>query len=547
MDELLKQISQNPDSIAEFTADQVTDAKAALKQFLADVKAGEVEADSAILAEVSELNSKLTERGAELEAARAEYEAKIAELEAALADPEEEEAVETPEAEADTEEAPAEEAPETEEVEPEKELVTASAKVEMGGVAKRIPAERKPRVEGPALVASGGERVSDPLRLAELSIPAMRNLQTKNDPQRVARFTASSEFVIDDGGSEQKGAQVLAEVRRKAQAHAQANKEWTPDAVTAALAFCAPAQPVYEQFGNISTDGLLMLPTVTASRGRITYPTSPSYQTLTGDDGLGEPGIGTNWDGAGNKSVFTFVCPDTVTCAVTAYVTILQFNNATARFYPEAVADLNTKALATAAQTTNIQHIANLVANAKVNTLQGEDTGAGAIVNIANNIAYHAAEYREKFRLSKGAVLDAVFPHWVFDVLWVDAYARDSTNDFSGVRARLSAMLNEANIRPQFVYGWQDIAPDLFGTFPAAVDVMLWEPGTVVRLDSGTLDLGVVRDSTLNATNDYQTFVETFEAVCVPGHEVLLINDIPICPNGSTGARVTINCAATPS
>lgn len=240
-------------------------------------------------------------------------------------------------------------------------------------------------------------------------------------------------------------------------------------------------------------------------------------------------------------------CPTDTTCSVEAYVTILQINNATGRFYPEAVADLTAKAMATAAQVTNIQLIADLVANSKVNTVQGEVTNLGGIGSIANNIAYHAAEYREKYRISKGAILDAVFPHWVFDALFVDAFARDATVEYSGVRARLAGMLSDLNIRPQFVYGWQDIAPDLFGTFPATADIMLWEPGTVVRLDSGTLDLGVVRDSTLNATNDYQTFAETFEAVCVPGHEVLLINDVPVCPSGATGARVTVNCSATPS
>lgn len=524
MEELLKRVSENHDVIDEFTADEVTAASDALREFVAAVKAGEQEADNTVLDELAEIKGRLTARAEALAAERAEFEAKLAELDDT---PEEPEAVE-----------PEGEVVEDEPVE-EPELVTAAAKVEMGAVAKRVPAERQPKPQAPALIASGTtERIETPLDLAARSITAMKNLGARFDqPKDVARFSYRSEFVIDDAGSEEKGAEVLAEVRRWATSQPK-----EPESLTAALAFCAPAQPIYEQFGNVSTDGLLTLPTVTATRGRITYPTSLSFQSLTG-----QSGIGNEWTGTGNKNVYTFACPETVSCEVVANVTIIQVNNATGRFYPEAVADLNAKAIATARQDVNSRHLLDIVGDTKVNTLEGEDTGAGAIVNIANNIAYHAAEYREKYRLSKGAVLDAVFPHWVFDALWVDAFARDSTNEYAGVRARLSGMLSDLNIRPQFVYGWQDISPDLFGTFPASVDVMLWEPGTVVRLDSGTLDLGVVRDSTLNATNDYQTFVETFEGICVPGHEILLINDIPICPTGGTGNRVTINCSATPS
>ena len=37
--------------------------------------------------------------------------------------------------------------------------------------------------------------------------------------------------------------------------------------------------------------------------------------------------------------------------------------------------------------------------------------------------------------------------------------------------------------------------------------------GTMVFLDGGTLELGIVRDSALNSTNDYQIFAESFEDV----------------------------------
>ena len=37
--------------------------------------------------------------------------------------------------------------------------------------------------------------------------------------------------------------------------------------------------------------------------------------------------------------------------------------------------------------------------------------------------------------------------------------------------------------------------------------------GNFIVVDGGTLDLGIIRDSVLNSTNDFEMFAETFESV----------------------------------
>jgi hypothetical protein len=57
-------------------------------------------------------------------------------------------------------------------------------------------------------------------------------------------------------------------------------------------------------------------------------------------------------------------------------------------------------------------------------------------------------------------------------------------------------------------------------------DTFVWyifAEGTFLFLDGGTLDLGVIRDSTLVGTNDYKMFVETFEGVAKVGIESLKV------------------------
>jgi hypothetical protein len=70
----------------------------------------------------------------------------------------------------------------------------------------------------------------------------------------------------------------------------------------------------------------------------------------------------------------------------------------------------------------------------------------------------------------------------------------------------------------------------------------MFAPGTVVRLNGGTLDLGVVRDSTLNLANDFQVFTEEFVGIAVAGYEILRISGLENCPNGVTGAASTLAC-----
>jgi hypothetical protein len=54
------------------------------------------------------------------------------------------------------------------------------------------------------------------------------------------------------------------------------------------------------------------------------------------------------------------------------------------------------------------------------------------------------------------------------------------------------------------------------------------------------LDLGIVRDSTLNSTNDVQVFAETFEGAHFHGPESWTIT-FDTCPDGSTSAAVDID------
>jgi hypothetical protein len=71
--------------------------------------------------------------------------------------------------------------------------------------------------------------------------------------------------------------------------------------------------------------------------------------------------------------------------------------------------------------------------------------------------------------------------------------------------------------------------------FPDSITWYLFSEGSFLFLDGGTLDLGIIRDSSLVGTNDYKMFIETFENVAFVGVESLKITS-SISINGVAAA-----------
>ncbi len=76
--------------------------------------------------------------------------------------------------------------------------------------------------------------------------------------------------------------------------------------------------------------------------------------------------------------------------------------------------------------------------------------------------------------------------------------------------------------------------------FPDKIDSLLYPTGTWAFLDGGSLDLGLVRDSTLNAKNRYRQFMETFEGAAMRGVESLRLV-MEVQPTGQTSGTKDLN------
>ena len=75
--------------------------------------------------------------------------------------------------------------------------------------------------------------------------------------------------------------------------------------------------------------------------------------------------------------------------------------------------------------------------------------------------------------------------------------------------------------------------------WPSHTTLRLFDAESVGFIDGGVVNFGLVRDSTLNATNDAEFLWESFESTIRLAGEVLNI-DLDICPDGKTSLPVSI-------
>jgi hypothetical protein len=171
----------------------------------------------------------------------------------------------------------------------------------------------------------------------------------------------------------------------------------------------------------------------------------------------------------------------------------------------------------------------------------------GAARDLAEAIKRAAVAYRSRHR-APGVVLRAMVPRWITTLGDVDlmrglqseaAFVAEGESIFRSAVAVAGVNITFYDDTPTTgvsqVFGAQGAGA--LNPFPSTVQWGLYDEGHHLFLDGGTLDLGIVRDASLNSTNDYETFVETFEGLAHRGVESLWITST-VCPDGTSSAGI---------
>lgn len=323
-------------------------------------------------------------------------------------------------------------------------------------------------------------------------------------------------------------------------------------ALVASGGLCAPLTPFYDIPDLAVNDRPVRdaLPSFRAERGGVSVPSVSTIGSITtaidtieeADDALG----GT----FATKSCQDTTCPSWTDVAIGIISHCREYGNLNARAWPEGIAHENNLTMAAHARVAEARLLD------RIKALSIQVTGGAVTLNAWSHLVYAMtrtrASMRYVLRLERNFTLRVLAPEWLPDLLITDQVSAQFDRFMALEQA--TSTLRSYGIEPTWykdtpstgtTQGFADETASAIDDFPDDAQIAMFPAGTFLHLDGGTLELGIVRDSTLNSTNDYQVFGETFENVARIGPtQAARWLTVTICPTGAFPAAGTaISCS----
>ncbi|MFI9463764.1 major capsid protein [Streptomyces xiamenensis] len=337
--------------------------------------------------------------------------------------------------------------------------------------------------------------------------------------------------------------------------------------LVAAGGWCAPSETLYDLCDlRISDQGMVSLPTITATRGGIRYPSDFDWAALWGSVGFhqteaqaiaGEP-----------KPCLEVPCDDDFQeCRLDVDGVCIRTPILTERGWPERVAQFTEGALAIHKHQLNARTIARMEALSTAITMPAPGApdpqaavtdlhGPGAIESVLSMLELQVQYQRYRERLDQGQSLEMLAPFWLRGILKSDLRKKlGIDNRWSVTDAQLDTYLRSVGVAPQWVYDWQDAYADGdeggFGgivptAWPGEVKILLYRAGTFFQLQADVISLDGVYDHDSLTRNMYTSlFTEEGTQVCRRCGESYVIT-IPLCASGLSGGVQSVTCITAP-
>jgi len=409
-----------------------------------------------------------------------------------------------------------------------------------------------------------GEGVDDLNRLVDIVQRKAKSMPVSNgnpNMQLVASIRNEFEHTIDDRTAPGQVAELFEHL----------TSQDKKDSLVAAGGWCAPSEIRYDFFNIACEDGLIDLPTFGVSRGGIQFPVSPSLADVFGTTnqafgGFSEPFSGTSipwlWTeaddiaavtGSPTKPCIRVPCPTFDEERLECYGLCVTAGNLTDDAYPEATRNFLQLMMAAHAHAINGRLIAHMVSrsSAAIDTGSFAVTGQPVYQQVYGGLSLAATDYRARYGMCEGDVLEAVAPFWLKAVIRADLAWRNGVDVRQVSDGEINSHFAALNVRVQWVNDWQVRGAGQFGNateiddWPVSATIMLYAAGTFIKGNGLSLDLGVVRDSTLNETNDHTAaWSEECHLIAMVGHESRQYT-INFCVNGKTGGQLAAGAACT--
>lgn len=291
------------------------------------------------------------------------------------------------------------------------------------------------------------------------------------------------------------------------------------------------------------------LPSFSASRGGIRFLTVPTLASTSGATGLWTAATDAA-PGGSTKPILTITCPGEDEVFVDAVTTRLKIGNMLSRFSPEVVSSITQTAFSQAARVAETNLLSKI---SSYSTAVSSAQLLGASRDLLATLDQATAAYRYRTRLPRATRLAVLLPEFARDMLRADLARQLATdgNPLAVSDAEIDGWFSARGLSAAFSldglpvnatgvpFGFQGFGAQtpntVLANWPTTVVFWIFAQGSFVFLDGGRLDVSVVRDSTLNSTNDFEIFHETFENIAFRGLESLQVV-ASVRPNGLSAA-----------
>lgn len=441
--------------------------------------------------------------------------------------------------------------------------VAASAPVRVTRAVARRPASMTPPVEDHSrpqlsLVASannpsfGPGQKLDAGQLADSVAQAFRMSESYHGaPVRVPIASISLGHAVDQYGDERTLRGDAEDNYRKVEAVVSRK------AITASGGICAPPQVIYDLPDLLGTTDRPVRDSLArfgADRGQVTILAPITLADVSGGTGVSLWSNTTDTTpGGSTKPCLVMTCPSPTTTAIHAITKCLQVGNFRARFFAEQIQEWIDHLDVWHARFAERDMLTTIGAGSKALTV-GQQLGTAK--DMLTMIDRAVSQWRNRYRLPDTYRFRFMTPRWVRDQMREDiarelpSYTLDERLAVADAQIQRWFEVRGVNVT------WllegetgQDYATQGGGAMQGVKTTVvsyLFPEGTWLWLDAAGYDFGIVRDSTLIATNDYRIFSETFEGVAMYGVESWRITST-VCPDGSTSGTIDINPCATGS
>lgn len=444
-------------------------------------------------------------------------------------------------------------------VEPEEAVVAAAEKPKSKPLSRPSRSraskpEARPEVKRPALTAACeglgiaiGEDIGDENALAAAMISKRSRFgnMTSREDVPIAHLDWSDDYPEDRRLSPRDGVETNTAKLMGLLASIQSDpKRGTDQALIASGGICAPVTPYYD-LQVISVDDRPVraaLPAFLADRGGIQFGRPPTIADV--DEAVGiitaaEDALGGT---SATKTCQVLVCPDFEEVDVDIIYHCVQTSNLTYRTFPEQLAQFNRLVMAEFARVAEGKLLDGI--RAASTHVTAATRGWGASSDLLGQILAAANGMRSRNRMNTEAVLRLMIPDWAIDLMISDVI-RGQFQRFDTDEAKLTALLRSFDVEPSFYMDTATGRSQVFGAqaaaaldpFPSTVEWYLYPEGSFLYLDGGTLELGLVRDSVLNSTNEFQIFGESFENIAFLGVESIAVTST-VCDSGAVSLPI---------